>query len=82
MVEEACGSSPCTTILAGELFFGNQQHSTTSICVARKTSHLRKFKVHDHATSEREKPMKCATTQGWKQLEAARPVPRSNAATA
>ena len=49
MVREARRSSSCTTTctLAGESFFGNQQHS--SMC---RMSHLRKFEVHGHATSE------------------------------
>ena len=49
MVREARRSSSCTTALAGELFFENQQHSTTSMC---HTSHLRKFEMRDYATSK------------------------------
>ena len=49
IVREARRSSSWTTTLASELFFGNKQHSTTSMC---RTFHLRKFEVHDHANSE------------------------------
>ncbi len=80
MVREARRSSSCTTTLAGELFVGNQQHSTTSMC---RTSHLRKFEVHNHATFELDstEANKVCYDRG-EQLEAARPVARSNVAAA
>ena len=72
MVREARRSSSCTATLADELFFENQQHSTTSMSSKEDISptKIRSERSRNFRTEANE----VCYDRGGKQLEAARPV--------